>query len=64
MIEAALTAMAVELSFSPWAEEMILTLVGHAARAARRRSAGTTSTSTDDVDALLDRLEARAAVQR
>ncbi len=63
MIEAALTAMAVELSFSPWAEEMILTLVGTLAdlpEALGRHNVN----HTDDVDALLDRLEARAAVQR
>ena len=63
LVEAALTAMALELSFSPWAEEMILTLVGTLPQlpAALGRH---NVTSTDDVDALLDRLEARAAVQR
>ncbi len=63
LVEAALTAMAVELSFSPWAEEMILTLVGRLPQlpAALGRH---NVTSTDDVDTLLDRLEARATVQR
>ena len=63
MIEAALTAMAVELSFSPWAEEMILTLVGtlpDLPEALGRHNVN----HTDDVDALLNRLEARAIVQR
>ena len=32
LVEAALAAMAVELSFSPWADEMILTLVGRGDR--------------------------------
>ena len=41
--EGVLAAMAVELSFSPWADEMILTLVGPRRTAARRRSASTTS---------------------
>jgi nucleoid-associated protein YgaU len=63
LIESALTAMAVELSFSPWAEEMILTLVGslpHLPAALGKHNVS----HTDDVDGLLERLEARAAVQR
>ena len=63
LVEAALAAMALELSFSPWAEEMILTLVGPLA--ALPDALGRHDVSRiDDVDALLDRLEARAAVQR
>jgi LysM repeat protein len=58
-----LAAMAVELSFSPWADEMIITLVGSGGRLPAALGKHNV-TSTDDVDALLDRLEQRAAVQR
>ncbi len=60
---ALLAAMAVELSFSPWAEEMNLTLVGSfpgLPEALGRHNI----VRTDDVDALLDRLERRAVAQR
>ena len=63
MVEAVLTAMALELSFSPWAEEMILTLVGSLAElpdALGRHNVN----HAEDVDTLLERLEARAVVQR
>ena len=55
--------MAVELSFSPWADEMILTLVGAADRLPEALGKHNV-TRTDDLDGLLDRLEQRAAVQR
>ncbi len=58
-----LAAMAVELSFSPWAEEMILTLVGGPDRLTDALGMHNV-TRTDDVDSLLERLEARAAAQR
>jgi len=58
-----LAAMAVELSFSPWADEMIITLVGGGERLPQ--ALGTHNViRVDDVDALLDRLEQRAAAQR
>ena len=60
---AVLAAMAVELSFSPWADEMILTVVGAAVRlpdALGRHNV----TCTDDLNHLLDRLEQRATIQR
>jgi hypothetical protein len=58
-----LAALAVELSFSPWAEEMRLTLLGSDTRLPE--ALGTHGVEqTDDVDALLDRLERRAAEQR
>lgn len=60
---ALLAAIATELSFSPWADEMILTLVGDhpdLAGALGRHNV----TQTDDLDALLDQLEQRALVQR
>ena len=60
---AILAAMAVELSFSPWADEMILTLVG--SRDGLPDALGKHNVScTDDLDALLGRIERRAAVQR
>ena len=58
-----LAAMAVELSFSPWAEEMILTLVGSCDRLPEALGKHNI-TRTDDVDGLLTRLEQRARVQR
>jgi hypothetical protein len=61
--EGVLAAMAVELSFSPWADEMILTMVGPDGRLPDALGKHNV-TQTDDVDAVLDRLEQRAAVQR
>ena len=61
--EGVLAAMAVELSFSPWADEMILTLVGRDDRLPDALGKHNV-TQTDDLDGLLDRLEQRAAVQR
>jgi hypothetical protein len=58
-----LAAMAVELSFSPWADEMILTLVGGGERLPAALGKHNVS-CTDDCDALLDRLEQRAVMQR
>jgi hypothetical protein len=58
-----LVAMAVELSFSPWADEMILTLVGGGERLPAALGKHNV-VRTDDCDALLDRLEQRAAAQR
>ena len=55
--------MAVELSFSPWADEMIITLVGGGERLPAALGKHNVI-RTDDVDALLDRLEQRAAMQR
>jgi hypothetical protein len=55
--------MAVELSFSPWADEMILTLVGAGERLPEALGKHNVH-RTDDIDALLDRLEQRAAMQR
>ena len=60
---AVLAAMAVELSFSPWADEMILTLVGSCPGLPDALGKHNVS-RTDDLDALLDRIERRAAVQR
>lgn len=61
--EAVLAAMAVELSFSPWSDEMILTLVGGSGAWADALGKHNVSVA-DDVDALLDRLAERAARQR
>ena len=58
-----LAAMAVELSFSPWADEMIITLVGGGERLPAALGKHNVI-RTDDVDALLDRLEQRAGIQR
>ncbi|HLM21123.1 MAG TPA: LysM peptidoglycan-binding domain-containing protein [Propionibacteriaceae bacterium] len=58
-----LAAMAIELSFSPWADEMILTMVGGGERLPEALGKHNV-VRTDDCDALLDRLEQRAAVQR
>lgn len=59
----ALAAMAVELSFSPWADEMILTLVGPAPTLPEALGKHNVS-QTSDLDGLLTRLENRARVQR
>ncbi|CAA9288420.1 MAG: CBM50 [uncultured Friedmanniella sp.] len=58
-----LAALAVELSFSPWADEMRLTLLGHDTRLPDALGVHAVA-QTDDADALLDRLEGRAAEQR
>ena len=58
-----LAAMAVELSFSPWAEEMIVTLLGGGERLPEALGKHNVLRTTD-CDALLDRLEGRAALQR
>ena len=58
-----LAAMTVELSFSSWADEMIITLVGGGDRLPAALGKHNV-TRMDDVDALLDRLEQRAARQR
>ena len=60
---AVLAAMAVELSFSPWADEMILTLVGSADRLPEALGKHNVNRA-DDLNALLDRIEQRAAMQR
>ena len=56
-------AMAVELSFSPWADEMMITLVGGGGRLPAALGKHNVS-RTDDPDTLIDRLEQRAAQQR
>jgi LysM repeat protein len=58
-----LAAMAVELSFSPWAEEMIVTLLGGGERLPEALGKHNVLRTTD-CDGLLDRLEHRAAMQR
>jgi LysM repeat protein len=58
-----LAAMAVELSFSPWADEMIITLVGGGERLPHALGKHNVIRA-GDCDALLDRLEQRAAMQR
>jgi hypothetical protein len=58
-----LAAMAVELSFSPWADEMIITLVGVGERLPEALGKHNVI-RTEDCDALLDRLEQRAGRQR
>jgi LysM repeat protein len=58
-----LAAMAVELSFSPWADEMIVTLLGGGERIPEALGKHNVLRTTD-CDALLDRLEKRAALQR
>ena len=55
--------MAVELSFSPWADEMILTLVG-ACEPLPEALGKHNVTRADDLSDVLDRLEQRAAAQR
>jgi LysM domain len=56
-------AMAVELSFSPWADEMIVTLLGGGGRLPEALGKHNVLRTTD-CDGLLDRLEHRAAMQR
>jgi hypothetical protein len=58
-----LAAMTVELSFSPWADEMIITLVGGGERLPEALGKHNVI-RTYDCDALLDRLEQRAVRQR
>jgi nucleoid-associated protein YgaU len=58
-----IAAMAIELSFSPWADEMIITLLGRGERLPEALGKHNV-TRTDDADALLDRLDQRAAMQR
>jgi hypothetical protein len=58
-----LAAMAVELSFSPWADEMIITLVGGGERLPEALGKHNVI-RTEDCDTLLDRLEQRAINQR
>lgn len=60
---AVLAALAVELSFSPWAEEMAVTLLGPDARLPEALGFHGVQ-SVDDPDRLLTRLERRAADQR
>lgn len=62
-VQAALVAIAVELSFSLWADEMILTLVGVGPDLSAALGKHNVN-QTADVDGLLDRLEHRAEVQR
>jgi hypothetical protein len=61
--EAVLAAMAVELSFSPWADEMTLTLVGSSVDLPQALGKHNV-TATANVDELLGRLERRAIAQR
>ena len=58
-----LAAMTVELSFSPWADEMVVTLLGGGERLPEALGKHNVLRTTD-CDALLDRLEERAALQR
>ena len=58
-----LAAMAVELSFSPWADEMIITLVGGGERLPQALGKHNVI-RTEDTEGLLDRLEQRATRQR
>ncbi len=58
-----LSAMGLALAFAPWADEMILTLVGDRAGLPHALDKHNVTT-TDEVDALLDHLEARARAQR
>ncbi|MFL6063963.1 MAG: LysM peptidoglycan-binding domain-containing protein, partial [Friedmanniella sp.] len=60
---AVLSAMAVELSFSPWAEEMTLTLLGQGARLPEVLGHHGVQRA-EDPEQLLQRLERRAADQR
>lgn len=58
-----LAALAAELSFTPWADELVLTLVG--SDVAWPEALGKHNvTRTDDIDGLLLRLERRAEAQR
>jgi LysM repeat protein len=58
-----LAAMIVELSFSPWADEMIITVVSDDRRLPQALGKHNVI-HTNDCDGLLDRLEHRAAIQR
>lgn len=58
-----LAAMAVELSFSLWADEMFLTLLGSSVELPEVLGKHNV-TRYDDLDVVLDRLEQRAQVQR
>ena len=58
-----LAAMAVELSFSPWADEMIITVLSDDQRLPEALGKHNVIHS-NDCDGLLDRLEQRAALQR
>ena len=58
-----LAAMTLELAFAPWADEMILTVVGDRGGLPDALDKHNVTT-TDDVDALLDHLESRARAQR
>jgi LysM repeat protein len=58
-----LAAMIVELSFAPWADDMTLTVVGDADGLPEALGKHNV-TATNQVDAVLDRLELRAAAQR
>ena len=60
---AALAAMALELAFSPSADELVLTLIGQSTELAEA-VAKDNVTTTDDLDGLLERWERRAAAQR
>lgn len=61
--EDVLAAMAAELSFSPWADDLVLTLVS--ANSGLPEALGRHNvTHTDAIDELLTRLEQRAQVQR
>jgi LysM repeat protein len=60
---AALAAMAIELAFSPSADELVLTLIGQSTGLAEA-VAKDNVTATDDLDGLLERWERRAAAQR
>lgn len=62
LAEAVLAAMAVELSFLPWADEMTLTLVGSFPEPEVMSLPNVTRTA--QLDQVLDRLERRAAAQR
>lgn len=58
-----LAAAATELSFSPWADELVLTLVGEHPSLAGPLGRHNV-TQTDDLDGLLTQLERRAVIQR
>jgi LysM repeat protein len=60
---AVLTAMAIELAFSPSADELVLTLVGGLPELPGALGKHNVS-ETDDLDAVLERLERRARAQR
>jgi LysM repeat protein len=60
---AVLNAMAIELAFSPSANELLLTLIGDRSRLAGAVGKDNVS-NADDLDGLLERWERRAATQR